>query len=253
MKKGGERGKDGGLLVSVGFTGGDDVRHSSAMLELGKHMKITMAVKMEHSVKWHILGRRGKRRGEKVGVGGAKPERIQEGDSLPDLWRMEEGTRRRENMCRGEGGLSPHEEQGQRPTADPEEAEATKEKISQEGEKESTAKKRNTQRLTQTHPCRWSASREQAEGAAPRPPQPLREGRRQGDSQRVHSPFSSALGAAGLADEGALGLTLGSQILPLPSFCEGVRAEPQGAQASGSCGSWGEQLPTQSHAPAPDS
>lgn len=51
--------------MSVGFTGGDDVRHSSAMLELGKHMKITMAVKMELSVKWHILGRRGKRRGGK--------------------------------------------------------------------------------------------------------------------------------------------------------------------------------------------
>lgn len=53
--------------MSVGFTGGDDVRHSSAMLELGKHMKITMAVKMELSVKWHILGRRGKRRGGKGG------------------------------------------------------------------------------------------------------------------------------------------------------------------------------------------
>lgn len=140
---------------------------------------------------------------------------------------MEEGTRC-EKMCRGEGGLSPHEEWGQRPTADPEGAEATKEKISQEREKESTAKRRNTQLLTQTHPGRWSASREQAEGAAPRPQQPLRGGEKTRDNHRMPSPFSSI--------PGALGLTLGSQILPLPSFCEGVRAEPQGAQASGSCG-----------------
>ena len=139
-------------------------------------------------------------------------------------------------MCRGEGGLSPHEEWGQRPTADPEGAEATKEKISQEREKESTAKRRNTQLLTQTHPGRWSASREQAEGAAPHPQQPLRGGEKTRDNHRMPSPFSSIPGAAELADEGALGLTLGSQILPLPSFCEGVRAEPQGAQASGSCG-----------------
>ena len=149
---------------------------------------------------------------------------------------MEEGTRC-EKLCRGEDGWSPHEEWGQRPTADPEGAEATKEKISQEGEKESTAKKRNTQCLTQTHPGRWSASGEQAEGAAPRPQQPLGGGEKTRDSQRIPSPFSSIPGAAGFADEGALGLTLGSQILPLPSFCEGVRAEPQGAQASGSCGS----------------
>ena len=75
VKKGGERGRDRGLLVSVGFTGGDDVRHSSAMLELGKHMKITMAVKMELSVKWHILGRRGKRRGGKGGGWGGSQAR----------------------------------------------------------------------------------------------------------------------------------------------------------------------------------
>ena len=60
--------------MSVGFTGGDDVRHSSAMLELGKHMKITMAVKMELSVKWHILGRRGGKGGGRWG--GAETERI---------------------------------------------------------------------------------------------------------------------------------------------------------------------------------
>ena len=39
VKKGEERGRGGGGLVSIGSTGGDDVRHSSAMLELGKHEK----------------------------------------------------------------------------------------------------------------------------------------------------------------------------------------------------------------------
>lgn len=96
MKKGGERGRDGGLLVSVGFTGGDDVRHSSAMLELGKHMKITMAVKMELSVKWHILGRRGKEEREKVGGGGAPSQReYREGDSPQTL---ENGRRNKEDV-----------------------------------------------------------------------------------------------------------------------------------------------------------
>lgn len=127
--------------MSIGFTGGDDVRHSSAMLELGKHMKITMAVKMELSVKWHILGRRGKRRGGK-GLGeGVASQREYRREIAPGLWRTEEGTRRCDKMCRGEGGLSRLKEWGQRPTADPEGAEATQEKISQEGEKESTAKK----------------------------------------------------------------------------------------------------------------
>lgn len=99
--------------MSIGSTGGDDVRHSSVMLGLGKHMKITMAVKMELSVKWHILGKRGNRE-EREGEGGKgkkerggerggpRPERTWEVDSLPGFWRTGERTRRREKMHQGE-------------------------------------------------------------------------------------------------------------------------------------------------------
>ena len=80
-------------------------------------------------------------RGEKGWGRGWQARENLGGRVAPGLWRTEEGTRRCDKMCRGECGLSRLEEWGQRPTADPEGAEATKEKISQEGEKESTAKK----------------------------------------------------------------------------------------------------------------
>lgn len=59
--------------MNIGFTCGDDVTHSPVMLELGKRMKITMAVKTGLSVKWHILGRSGSGEGEgraREGAGG---------------------------------------------------------------------------------------------------------------------------------------------------------------------------------------
>lgn len=68
--------------MSIGFTGEDDVRHSSAMLELGKHMKITMAVKMELSVKWHIFGRRGSRE-EREGEKGKEKNEERRGGGRP--------------------------------------------------------------------------------------------------------------------------------------------------------------------------
>ena len=77
-------------------------------------MKKNVAVEMELSVKWHVLGRRGSReeregeRGEREKKerggerGGPRPEGTREVDPLSGFWRAGERTRRREKMHQGE-------------------------------------------------------------------------------------------------------------------------------------------------------
>lgn len=103
--------------MCTGLTCGDDVTHSSVMLELGKCMNVTVAVEMELSVKWHVLGRRRSREGREGGKERRKKGRATRGRGRPRSERRKERdllVKSHEDVTRSakgrEAGLSWHEE-----------------------------------------------------------------------------------------------------------------------------------------------
>lgn len=201
--------------MGAGSAGGDDVRHSSVMLELGKCMNITMAGE------WNFLGNgiflegegRGlgkKKKGRQEGEGRPRPESTA-GRQAPRLtwsWESDLKTVRRAAGGHGGGGWPSWREAQLNGHCWPRTPDAPMEKHSQEGERESAEKRKCTAWwLTQTPQGQMGGL--PGAGRA-RPLHTARLGSDDTAMASVSPSFLLQLPAAGLTEEVALGPTLGS-------------------------------------------